>query len=98
MNSFEQALIVEQRGMSVLLPFLESRAWRGQVIQVAKGPRSFPMPTFSRQKSRYTVDRDGKNRSVKRKRGIAPYRGDITHGHSWRPPGNCESGLGSRDR
>lgn len=24
--------------MSVLLPFLESRAWRGQVIRVAKGP------------------------------------------------------------
>ena len=38
MNAFADACLVEQRDMSVLLPFLESRAYRGQVIQVAKGP------------------------------------------------------------
>ena len=38
MNAYTDACLVEQRGMSVLLPFLESRAYRGQVIQVAKGP------------------------------------------------------------
>jgi hypothetical protein len=37
-NAFTDACIVEQRGMSALLPYLESRAYRGQVIQVAKGP------------------------------------------------------------
>lgn len=35
MNAFTDACLVEQRGMSALLPFLESRAYRGQVIQVA---------------------------------------------------------------
>jgi hypothetical protein len=38
MNASTDACLVEQRGMAVLLPFLESRAWRGQVIRVAKGP------------------------------------------------------------
>lgn len=38
MNAFTDACLVEQRGMSVLLPYLESRAYRGQVIQVCKGP------------------------------------------------------------
>ena len=38
MNAYTQACLVEQRGMSALLPFLESRAYRGQVIRVAKGP------------------------------------------------------------
>ena len=38
MNAYTDACLVEQRGMAVLLPFLESRAWRGQVIRVAKGP------------------------------------------------------------
>src|SRR5215510_326269 len=37
-SSFRDALLVEQRGMAALLPFLESRAWRGHVIQIAKGP------------------------------------------------------------
>jgi hypothetical protein len=38
MNAFSDACLVEQRGMATLLPYLESRAWRGQVIQVSKGP------------------------------------------------------------
>jgi hypothetical protein len=38
MSAYTDACLVEQRGMAVLLPFLESRAWRGQVIRVAKGP------------------------------------------------------------
>jgi hypothetical protein len=38
MNAFSEACPVERRGMSALLPYLESRACRGQVIQVAKGP------------------------------------------------------------
>jgi len=38
MNAFEDACFVEQHGLSSLLPYLESRAWRGQVIQVCKGP------------------------------------------------------------
>jgi hypothetical protein len=38
MNAYTEACLVEQRGMAALLPFLESRAWRGQVIQIAKGP------------------------------------------------------------
>jgi hypothetical protein len=37
MDAFVDACLVEQRGMAALLPFLETRAWRGQVIQVAKG-------------------------------------------------------------
>lgn len=37
MNGYQDACLAEQRGMAVLLPFLESRAWRGQVIRVAKG-------------------------------------------------------------
>jgi hypothetical protein len=37
-NAFSNACLVERRGMAVLLPYLETRAWRGQVIQVAKGP------------------------------------------------------------
>ncbi len=38
MDAFADACLVEQRGMAALLPFLESRAWRGQLIHVAKGP------------------------------------------------------------
>jgi hypothetical protein len=37
MNAFMDACLIEQRGMSALLPYLESRAHRGQVIQVSKG-------------------------------------------------------------
>jgi hypothetical protein len=37
-NAFQRSCLVEQRGMATLLPFLETRAWRGQIIQVAKGP------------------------------------------------------------
>ena len=36
-DAFTQACLVERRGMAALLPYLETRAWRGQVIQVAKG-------------------------------------------------------------
>jgi hypothetical protein len=32
MNAFADACLVEQRGMSVLLPFLESRAYRADVV------------------------------------------------------------------
>jgi hypothetical protein len=38
MSAYTETCLVAQRGMAVLLPFLESRAWRGQVIRVAKGP------------------------------------------------------------
>src|SRR6185312_437689 len=38
MNAFHDACLVERRGMARLLPYLESRAHRGQVIQVSKGP------------------------------------------------------------
>ena len=38
MSAYTDACLVEQRGMAVLLPFLETRAWRRQVIRVAKGP------------------------------------------------------------
>lgn len=38
MNAFTHACLVEQHGMSRLLPYLETRAHRGQVIQVCKGP------------------------------------------------------------
>jgi hypothetical protein len=37
-NAFAAACLVERRGMAALLPYLETRAWRGPVIQVAKGP------------------------------------------------------------
>ena len=38
MNAFQQACVIEERGFASLLPYLEQRAWRGQVILVAKGP------------------------------------------------------------
>lgn len=38
MNAFENACLVEQRGMTTLLPYLETRAYRGRVIQICKGP------------------------------------------------------------
>lgn len=36
--SYRDACFVERRGMSVLLPHLETRAWRGRVLNVATGP------------------------------------------------------------
>jgi hypothetical protein len=39
-NAFTQASLVEHRGLAVLLPYLEERAYRGRLVSTAKGPLS----------------------------------------------------------
>lgn len=36
-NSFAHASLVEQRGMALLLPFLEARAYQGRIVSTARG-------------------------------------------------------------
>lgn len=40
MTAFNEASLVEHRGLAVLLPYLEARAFRGRVVSTAKGPLS----------------------------------------------------------
>ena len=37
-NAFTEASLVEHRGLAVLLPYLEERAYRGRLVSTAKGP------------------------------------------------------------
>ena len=39
-NAFTEASLVEHRGLAVLLPYLEERAYRGRLVSTAKGPLS----------------------------------------------------------
>jgi hypothetical protein len=39
-NAFARASLVEHRGIAVLLPYLEERAYRGQIVTTARGPLS----------------------------------------------------------
>ncbi len=38
MNAFTEASFVEHRGLAVLLPYLEERAYRGCIVSTARGP------------------------------------------------------------
>ncbi len=40
MNAYTEASVVEHRGLAVLLPYLEERAYRGRIVSTAKGPLS----------------------------------------------------------
>ncbi len=39
-NAFARASLVEHRGIAVLLPYLEERAYRGQIVTTTKGALS----------------------------------------------------------
>jgi len=39
-NAYAEASLVEHRGLAVLLPYLEERAYRGRLVSTAKGPLS----------------------------------------------------------
>lgn len=38
MNAFEGASMVEARGMAVLLPYIEEKAYQGRLVRTCKGP------------------------------------------------------------
>jgi hypothetical protein len=37
MNAFTTASLVEQRGLAILLPYLEERAFKGRIVSTARG-------------------------------------------------------------